>query len=336
MRRYRFLLRLILPVLLLASLSACGNSRQVDDQITIYSGRSESFISPFLAEFTKETGIKVAVRYGEASALAAQILEEGENSPADIFLSPDAGALGAVSEAGLFAKLPNSILNRVSANYRSVQSDWVGITGRVRVLGYAPDRVTKLPTTVDDLVKPEWRGRIGFAPASSYFQSFTTAMIQSRGVSETEAWLNGIKANSPKYFDKDAQIIEAIDAGEVDAGLVNHYYVWEVSEELGRAMDVKVAFFAPGDIGNLVNVSGGGILKTSAKPELGQKLLEFLLKDSIQKRFITDVHEYSLVDTSLRPEGLPALADVGAPKVDLSDLANLRRTQELLIKVGLI
>lgn len=336
MRRFNWLALSSSLLLLAGILAGCGGGVNESDQLTIYSGRSESFIAPFLADFTSETGIKVEVRYGDASSLAAQILEEGENSPADVFLSPDAGALGAVSGAELFSKLSDSLLNSVAGTYQSSKEDWVGITGRVRVLGYAPDRVSNLPKSIDDLVKSEWNGRIGFAPTSSYFQSFMTAMIQVRGIDAAELWLEGIKANSPKYFDKDGQIVEAIDSGEVDLGLVNHYYVWEVSEELGRKMDVAVSFFSPGDIGNLVNVSGGGILKTSQNKNLGEQLLSYLLSDEVQKRFVRDVHEYSLVNPSLRPEGLPALAEVGAPKVNLSDLTDLRRTQELLIKLGLI
>lgn len=317
-------------------LTGCAGSSKEEASLTIYSGRSESFISPFLTAFAKESGVKLDIRYADSSSLAAQILEEGENSPADLFLSQDAGALGAVSRAGLLSQLSESVLGKVPASYRSMNGDWVGITGRVRVLAYSPKRVSELPGGIDDLTSPTWRGRIGVAPASSYFQSFLTALIAIRGEAGAERWLAALKANDPKYYDKDGQIIEGIDAGEVDLGLVNHYYVWEVSEELGRAIDVKIELFQAGDAGNLINVSGAGILRSSPKSELATKLIEFLLSEESQRSFVTDVHEYSLLLPELGPPDLPALAAIPGPKVNLSQLADVKKAQELLFRLGLI
>lgn len=319
-----------------SALTACSGGEESQGKLTIYSGRSEAFISPFLNAFSAETGIELDVRYGDSASLAAQILEEGENSPADIFLSQDAGSLGAVSAAGLLTGLPELTLAKVAPDFRSTKNDWTGITGRVRVLAYAPDRVLQTPKNIDQLTDAKWRGRIGIAPAGSYFQSFLTALIASRGEVQAEKWLRALKANSPKYYDKDGQIIEAIDAGEIDLGMVNHYYVWEVSEELGRQIDVKIVFFEPGDIGNLINVSGAGVLQKSSKKDLAVSLIDFLLSDESQRKFVADVHEYSLVIPDLGPEGLPTLAEVPGPKVNLSQLASLAKTQELLVKVGLI
>lgn len=321
---------------LTASLAACSSSEGSATPLIVYSGRSEEFIAPFFRAFTEETGIQLEVRYGDSAALAAQILEEGKNSPADIFLSQDAGALGAVSSAGLLATLESELLDRVAENYRSTQKDWIGVTGRVRVLAYAPDRVSALPKSIDELIKPEWKGRLAIAPTNSSFQAFVTAMIQSRGEVKAEAWLRAIVSNSPKYFEKNSLIVQAIDAGKVDAGLVNHYYVWEVSEELGRAVNVKNSFFNSGDLGNLVNVSGVGILSTSDQPDSATTLIKYLLSDSAQRSFVADTHEYSIVLPKLNPEGLPALKDIGAPKIDLAKLADLQRTQKLLIKVGML
>lgn len=317
-----------------ASLTACSSNSAEGDSLTIYSGRSEEFIAPFFEKFTAETGIKLDVRYGDSAALAAQILEEGANSPADLFLSQDAGSLGAVSAAELFTKLNSESLSRVPTKYRS--SDWVGITGRARVFVYSPDRVSTLPTSIDDLLGTNWKNRIGIAPTNSSFQAFVTALIQGRGETAAEMWLEGIKKNSPKIYEKNSQIVEAVDAGEIDLGLVNHYYLWETTEELGRDINAKIDFFSPGDIGNLINVSGAGILATSGKQSLATDLINFLLSDSVQEDFVKDTHEYSLAFEYLKPEGLPALRDVKAPAVDLSTLADLRSTQALLVKVGLL
>ena len=326
---------LALAALALAALTGCSQESG-GERMTIYSGRSEEFIAPFFESFSAETGIELDIRYGDSAALAAQILEEGKNSPADIFLSQDAGALGAVAEAGILMGLSESILSGVPTNFKSPDRDWVGVTGRVRVLAYSPNRTAELPTSVDELLDSQWRGRIGIAPTNSSFQAFVTAMIQSRGLQATENWLSGLVANKPKLFEKNSQIVEAIDSGNIDLGLVNHYYIWEVSEELGREINVKIAFFAPGDLGNLVNVSGVGILDSSSKQEIAEELVRFLLSSKIQERFVSETHEYSLTNPSLRPTDLPALSEISAPKVDLSELADLRQTQALLIKVGLI
>ena len=319
-----------------STLVGCGSVSSESKSLTIYSGRSEEFIAPFLEAFTAETGIEVDVRYGDSAALAAQILEEGENSPADLFLSQDAGSLGAVSAAGLLEKLPAQILEEISTDYRSPVEDWVGVTGRARVFVYSPDRVSQKPSSIDDLLAGSWDGRIGIAPTNSSFQAFISALIQIRGEAATETWLNGIKANNPKFYEKNSQIVEAVDAGQIDLGLTNHYYLWEVAEDLGRDINAAIDFFAPGDLGNLVNVSGAGILKTAKNKDGATTLIEFLLSEGVQKKFVEDTHEYSLLLPELAPGYMPKLSEINSPAVDLSTLSDLRRTQQLLIKVGLI
>lgn len=317
-------------------LSACSSEGSSKSALVIYSGRSEEFIAPFFAEFTASTGIKLDVRYGDSAALAAQILEEGENSPADLFISQDAGALGAVSAAGLLTQLDSTIVERVATNYRSTALDWVGLTGRARVFAYSPERVGELPRSVDDLILPKWRGRLAIAPTNSSFQAFVTAMVQLRGEVATESWLRAIVANSPKYYEKNSLIVAAIDSGEVDAGLTNHYYIWEVAQELGRPIKVANSFFSPGDVGNLINVSGAAILRTSSSQDRASELISYLLSLETQKRFVTETSEYSLVDPSLRPENMVSLSEIAAPDVDLARLADLESTQRILIRVGML
>lgn len=161
-------------------------------------------------------------------------------------------------------------------------------------------------------------------------------MIQKQGESVTESWLRGLMTNSVKFYEKNSLIVQAIDSGEIDAGLTNHYYKWEVSEELGRPINVEISFFEPGDIGNLVNVSGAGVLASSKNQDEALQLLAFLLTKEEQARFVADTHEYSIVDPNLRPEGLPALAEIKSPTVDLASLSELEITQRLLIKVGML
>lgn len=321
---------------LITCLTGCAPATEPSTSLLLYSGRSEEFIAPFVEAFTAETGIKVEARYGDSAALAAQLLEESENSPADLFLSQDAGALGAVSAAELLAPLDAKVLKGTPTEYISKNNDWIGITGRVRVLAYSPERVNSLPNSVAELLDPQWKGRLGIAPTNASFQTFVTAMIQSQGESATQAWLEGLLKNSPKFYEKNSLIVAAIDSGEIDAGLVNHYYLWEVAEELGRDIAVQNHFFTAGDVGNLVNVSGAGILKTAKNQNAAQQFIEFLLSPKMQDKFVEETHEFSLTRPEPTPAGLPLLSEIGAPRIDLSELADLRRTQQLLLKVGML
>ena len=306
------------------------------EELTIYSGRSEEFIAPFFDRWEQESGITLNVRYGDSAELAAQILEEGQNSPADLFLSQDAGSLGAVSAAGLFAELPFSVGQLIDSKYIAQDRSWIGVTGRVRVFAYNPEEVTTLPSSITDLTKSIYRGKIGIAPSNASFQAFVTALINEKGEAFAQKWLTDLKENDAKIYLKNSAIVEAIDQGEIDLGLVNHYYLWEVSTALGREIKVKNGYFNSGDIGNLVNVSGAGVLATSTKQKTAQELIKFLTSQSIQELFVKQTHEFSLIPGTQSPQDLPDLKSLGTPLVDLGELVNIQRTQDLLIKVGLL
>lgn len=319
-------------------LSGCSSSNEQATEVselTIYSGRSEEFIAPFFAEWEAESGIKLNIRYGDSAELAAQILEEGKNSPADLFLSQDAGSLGAITEAELFTALPDGIASNIPATYIAANRNWVGVTGRARVFAYSPSLKT-LPKSVTDLTSPAYKGILGIAPSNASFQAFVTALINEKGESAAEAWLKGLSDNDVKIYAKNSAIVEAIDKGEITIGLVNHYYTWEVSEGLGREINVKNGFFTQGDLGNLINVSGAGILASSKKYSAAQDLINFLTSQKVQEEFASKTHEYSLLDGAIAPEGLPSLSEIGAPTIDLEALKNIKGTQDLLVKVGLL
>ncbi|MEY3448272.1 MAG: hypothetical protein RLZZ14_796 [Actinomycetota bacterium] len=317
-------------------LASCSSSDDQATELTVYSGRSEEYLGDVFEKFQQESGIRLNVRYADSAELAAQLLEEGENSPADLFISQDAGSLGAVAEAGLLDLLSESILNEVPSAFSSQEKFWVGITGRTRVFAYSPLRLKDLPMSYRDVTNPIYKGRIGIAPTNGSFQAFVTALRTNAGEAATEQWLRDLVANEPRYYEKNSMIVEAIDAGEIDLGLVNHYYVYEVSKALGREIGVKVGFFEKGDLGNLINVSGGGILKTSGKKEAAEKFLAYLLSSYAQETFVREVQEYPLLPGVEGPAGLPSIEELGAPLVDLNSLKDLRGTQQLLIKVGLL
>jgi len=304
-----------------------------EQSITVYSGRSEDLIQPLLELFTAETGIAVEVRYSDSASLAAQILEEGDNVQADVFFSQDAGALGAVSESGAFKELNSDITELVAAEYRSTDNTWTGVSGRSRVMSYDPAQVSEadLPKSIFDLADPKWKGKIGIAPTNASFQSAITAMRVLEGEDATAKWLAAMKANAI-LFEKNGQILEAVEAGEIAIGLINHYYWFERAAEVGNEnMKSKMAWFAAGDAGNLINVAGVGVL--SDKPE-AQTFAKWLLGETAQQFFVEKTAEYSL--TGLAPiAGLLPLADVPAAKIDLSALAPLAETLELIRDAGL-
>ena len=304
-----------------------------EQSITVYSGRSEDLIQPLLELFSAETGIAVEVRYSDSASLAAQILEEGDNVQADVFFSQDAGALGAVSESGAFKELNSDITELVAAEYRSTDNTWTGVSGRSRVMSYDPEQVSEadLPKSIFDLADPKWKGKIGIAPTNASFQSAITAMRVLEGEDATAKWLAAMKANAI-LFEKNGQILEAVEAGEIAIGLINHYYWYERAAEVGNEnMKSKMAWFAAGDAGNLINVAGVGVL--SDKPE-AQTFAKWLLGETAQKFFVEKTAEYSL--TGLAPiDGLLPLTDVPAAKIDLSALAPLAETLELIRDAGL-
>ena len=304
-----------------------------EQSITIYSGRSEDLIAPLLEQFSEETGIAVEVRYSDSASLAAQILEEGTNIQADVFFSQDAGALGAISEAGAFKTLNQDITSLVDAKYRSTDNTWVGVSGRSRVLSYNPELVAEaeLPKSVFDFADSKWKGKLGIAPTNASFQSSVTAMRVLAGEEQTFAWLKAIKKNAV-LFEKNSQILEAVESGQISAGLINHYYWYERAAEVGEAkMKSKMSWFTAGDVGNLINVAGVGVL--SDKPE-AQTFAKWLLGNSAQTFFVEKTAEYSLIGLAAK-EGLPELSKIAAPQLDLSALAPLAKTLELIRDAGL-
>jgi iron(III) transport system substrate-binding protein len=331
---------LLLLLLAAAVLPACnsGGGSGSDADLTIYSGRSEQLVKPLIEMFEKDSGLDVEVRYAGSAELAAQLLEEGDNSPADVFFSQDAGALGALSKADALAELSPAQLGAVAERFRSDDSTWVGVSGRARVIAYNKAKVPKpdVPTSVFELTDPAWRGRVGFAPTNASFQSFVTAMRVLSGEDRTKSWLEGFKANEPQAYENNLQVLDAVSRGEVDLGLINHYYWFERALEIGKAaMTSDLVFLAAGDPGALVNVAGVGVLKSGDHKDAAAKLVDFLLGPKAQTYFRDRTFEYPLSGGLPPPDGLPPLASVSGPQIDLSQLDSLEETLELLDEVGI-
>lgn len=316
--------------------SSPGGQESSSTELTIYSGRSEEFMAPFFAQWEQESGVTLNIRYADSAELAAQIREEGSNSPADIFLAQDAGSLGAVAREGLFTPLSSEVGADIASTYIAADRSWIGVTGRARVFAYNPTLLSVLPQSITDLGNSIYKSKLGIAPNNASFQAFVTAMINAEGEAFTQRWLESLVKNEVKIFAKNSAIVEAVDSGVIAIGLVNHYYVWEVSQGLGREINAKNAFFKSGDLGNMINVAGAGILKSSSKYATSESLINFLTSREIQGKFVTGTREYSLIPGDRAPEGLPTIDGIGAPVVDLDTLTNIQKTQELLIRVGLL
>lgn len=317
--------------------SAPGSAEADAQKVVIYSGRNEELVAPLLDQFTSDTGVEVEVRYAGSGELAAQIITEGQNSPADVFLSQDAGALGAVSKAGLFAPIAAETLSAVPAEYSAADGTWVGVSGRARTIVYNPEMVPSPPDTVDALLDPQWRGQIAYAPGNASWQSFVTGLRVLRGDDAAEQWLRAFKANDPQPYESNGQIRDAVDAGQIGMGLINHYYMYELMESKGdENVAAQLQFMAPGDPGGLVNVAGVGVLETAPHPEAAQEFAAYLVGESAQQYFATETAEFPLIDGVAVVGDVPALADLQPPAVDLSQLDDIETTQQMLVDTGLL
>ncbi|MET0454454.1 MAG: iron ABC transporter substrate-binding protein [Mycobacterium sp.] len=324
-------------------LTACGSQTSPPDDtsegnsITVYSGRSEELVAPLLEQFTADTGIDVEVRYAGSGELAAQLITEGDQSPADVFLSQDAGALGAVSKDGLFAPIDAETLAAVPATYSAGDGTWVGVSGRARVVAFNPEKAPTPPNTVDGLLAPEWRGQIGYAPSNASWQSFVTGLRVARGDAAAEQWLRAFKAQEPRAYENNVALRDAVNSGEVALGPTNHYYLYElIAAEGPDAVVVQNQFMAPGDPGGLVNVAGVGVLSSARNPEGAQAFAKYLVGQSAQEYFANETEEYPLVAGIEPSVDMPSLSELQPPAVDLSQLEDLEATQELLVKTGLL
>jgi iron(III) transport system substrate-binding protein len=332
---------LVLAVAALLGVAAgCGGDDDpgADDKLVVYSGREEELVEPLFERFEEETGIDVEVRYGDSAELAATIAEEGENSPADVFFAQDPGSLGAVEREGVLATLPQEALDRVPARFRDPDGHWVGTSGRSRVIAYNTEALAEadVPDSVFDLTDPKWKGKIGIAPTNASFQAFVSAMLLDLGEERTREWLEGLKANEPKLYEKNTPVVEAVGSGEIELGLVNHYYLYLVKEENPDAA-VANHFLTGEDPGALVSVAGAAILETAEHADAARQFVEFLLSEPSQRFYVDEAEEaeYPVVPGIDAKAGLPPLESLGGPQIQLDQLGpELEKTLELLNEVG--
>ena len=305
-------------------------------RLVVYSGRSKSLVDPIIKEFAETTGIDVSVKYANTPQLAATIMEEGGNSPADVFFAQDPGGLGAVED--MLSPLPGSILDQVPDWAHSPEGKWVGLSGRARTVVYNTGKLdeTQLPADMFGFTDPKWKGRIGWAPTNASFQTMVTAMRAMWGEERTRLWLLGIQANEPRVYPKNTPQVAAVAAGEIDAGFVNHYYLFRFLAEEGEDFAARNYHPSAGGPGAVMMVSGAGILTTAENVDNAERFLNFMLSTIGQQYFASQTFEYPLVEKVMTPRALVPISEINSPRVPLADLADLAGTQRLLQETGVL
>jgi iron(III) transport system substrate-binding protein len=316
-----------------AACTTTGDGRSV----TVYSGRSTDLIKPLLDQFAAESGIDVEFKQGDSADLALTIDQEGDRSPADVFISQSPGATAFLDSDGRLSQLPDDVLDLVPADRRAADGTWVGLSGRVRVLAYNPELISEaeLPASVLDLSGPEWAGRVAVAPQNGSFQDFVSAMRVEQGDDVTAAWLDGLAAGGAPTYANNNAILQAVARGEVPTGLVNHYYLERAKLE-DPGISAANHVFADGDIGSVVLVTAAAVIDTAPHRNEALELVRFLLSPESQEYFATETREYPLID-GVEPAGdLPPLESLATDAVDFSALGDrFRGTLDLIRESGL-
>ncbi|HSZ14281.1 MAG TPA: iron ABC transporter substrate-binding protein [Solirubrobacteraceae bacterium] len=322
------------------ALSACGSSGAGGaDTITLYSGQHEQTTAALVKAFERQTGIKVSVRSGDEAELGNQIMQEGSSSPADVFYTENTPVLEALREHGLLAPVEAATLAAVPGRYDSAQGDWVGVSARVSVLVYNTSQVkpAQLPGSILELAEPRWRGKVGFAPSETDFQPLITAIVKLDGNAAAERWLKGLQANGKIYPDNET-VVAQVNNGESAVGPINHYYWYRLRTEVGAgAVHSALHYYDPGDPGDLVDVSGAAVLRSSSHQAAAQKLLAFLVSRTGQETIAhSHSYEYPLRPGVAPAPGLRPFAQLRPAALTPSELGDGSQALALEQKLGLL
>ncbi|MGR6965223.1 iron ABC transporter substrate-binding protein [Geodermatophilus sp. URMC 61] len=321
------------------ALAGCGGGdAEAAQTLTVYSAQHESLVRTMLEGFTDETGIALEFRDANDAELANQIVQEGDASPADVFLTENSPSIDVLDRDGLLAPLDQATLDQVGAQYRPSSGNWTGFAARSTVLVYNPAQLPQdqLPASILDLANPEWQGRIGIAAGGADFQAIVAGVLALRGEEATRAWLEGLQRNANVYPSNSAVMVAA-DEGEIDAGVMYHYYFYRDRAENGlKSDDAELHFFRNSDPGAFLSVSGAGVLASSDQPEEAQQLVAYLTSPEAQQRLAESTAlEYAVGNGVPSAQALPPLGELQAPQVDPGSL-DQQRVTELMQDVGLL
>ncbi|WP_252275157.1 iron ABC transporter substrate-binding protein [Nocardioides sp. LMS-CY] len=331
-------LPLALVSVLVIALGSAACSGDDGPKIVVYNAQHEQLLEEIAPKFEEQTGIKVELRNGSDSELAAQLIQEGEASSADVFLTENTPAMSAVERAGLFAPLEAAATEPIPAAYRPASGEWTGFVARSTVLVYNPSLVgeDELPESLLDLAKPEWAGKVSFSPTGADFQAIVAAVLDLEGEDATRQWLEGLKANGTVY-DGNNVVLEAVNSGEIATGIEYHYYWYRDQAESGdHSDDSELHYFGDQDPGAFLSVSGAGVLKNAEHPDEAQEFVAYLTSEEGQQALADSYAlEYPLNPAvGLEPPVRP-LAELQPPTVAVSDLDG-DKVVELLSDAGFV
>ncbi|WP_322937711.1 iron ABC transporter substrate-binding protein [Nocardioides bizhenqiangii] len=321
--------------LALPLLAACGED---EPKLVIYNAQHEQLLDEIAPAFEEASGIEVELRHGKDLELSNQLVQEGDASDADVFLTENSPAMSQVEQAGLFEELPAEILEVIPEQYRPRSGLWTGFVARSTVLVYNTDLVdpSELPGSILDLADPEWAGRISFSPTGADFQAIVAAILELEGEDATRAWLEGIEENGTVY-DGNNVVLEAVDAGESEVGIVYHYY-WERDRVEGGDLsdNSEQYYFTDQDPGAFLSVSGAGILESSDMKDEAREFMEFLVGEEGQQTLADSYAlEYPLNPAVTLEKGVKPFAELEPPVVNVSDLDS-EAVVDLMTEVGFL
>lgn len=291
-------------------------------EVVIYSGRTENLIEPVLNAFACETGIAVAVKYGSSTELALLLSEEGERTPADVFLSRSPGPVGFLEAEDLLGTIDDDVLGLVDEGTRSASGTWVGFSGRKRVLVYNVDDISadQLPTSVFELTEPEWRGKVAIPATNGSFVDWFTVFRDQFGTDVATDWLDQMVANDAQFYANNRAIVEAAGRGEIEVGLVNHYYNFQEVAASGDDHRALNHDLGDDDIGSLLIITAATLTAGSDEVEGANKLLAYLLSEPVQRYFTQETFEYPLAAGVQPADVLPPLSGLEIGTVDFDGL----------------
>ena len=333
---------LLLAVLLVMSGSLLNPARA--DEVNVYSARAEALILPLLERFKAETGIDFNLITAKADELLTRLEAEGRSTPADVFITTDAGRLQRAKDAGVLRAVNNPVLNaRIPQNLRDQENHWFGLSQRARVIFYAKDRVDPGElSTYEALADTHWQQRICVRSSSNiYNQSLVASMIEADGVEITEAWARGLVANfarNPAGGDTDQ--LRAAAAGQCDVAIANTYYYGRLvnsDKEADRAVAGALGLYWPNqaDRGAHINVSGAAVTLHAKHPEAAERLLEFLVSAESQSWYAEVNIEYPVVADAQTSALLKSFGEFKGDSLNLSRLGeNNRAAVQLMDRAG--
>ena len=309
--------------------------------VTVYSGRSENLIKPVLDAFACESGTSVRVRWASSTDLALLIDTEGDRTDADVFISRSPGPVGFLESKGLLTSMDSSVLNLVDEDHRGANGTWVGFSGRKRVLVHNLDSVppSELPASVFELTEPEWRGRVAIPATNGSFLDWFTVFRDQYGDDVAIQWLDDMVDNNARYYPNNVAIVEAAARGEIDVGLVNHYYNYRMAADAEAAGSEHRAVnydLSDEDIGSLLIISAATMTTSVDDREATQSLIAYLLSPSVQRYFTRNTFEYPLAGGVDPNPVLPPLAALSIGSVDFDALGGgFQGSEDIIQKSGI-